>query len=618
MNKTFKKKRKGLEMTKSNSSREIPEGYLRDYISNEIIKAGKEEVEATQVFSRMLVEDYGYDKNQIQTRPQFRVKTSPSGQEKYPVDIVVFNNSNKSYENVFMLIECKQPTKKDGIDQLNIYLNLVPSVQIGVWFNGKEHAYFYKTRDKKSGLWKWEPLWDLPKKGQRLQDIGKQLFKRLLEKPKTLKSAFSEIRNYLAGNATGIVRDEAIATEVINLLFCKIYDEMHKSNNEEMDFRIGFEEDPKDVKKRIDALFEKVKDKNRTEDGYPDVFDENERIKLVPEDIAYVVGRIQNYEITKAERDVIGESFETFIGPALKGAEGQFFTPRNVVKMIVDILDPEPGEMLLDPACGSGGFLIVALEHIWKKIEKKESARGMNKEYIDKICKKMASEFIRGIDKDSFLAKVTKAYMAIVGDGRGGVFCENSLKPPQEWDNSEAKEKIKLGNFLVLMTNPPFGAKIPIRGENILRQYDLAYKWKYNDGNKKWELSNKLREDEAPQILFIERCLDFLKDGARMGIVLPDGILGNESLEYIRQFIIKEARILAVVDIPIETFMPNTSTKTSVLFLQKLRKGEVLDNYQIFMSVCEKCGHNRRGKEILEDDIAKVGEEYKAFKKKYA
>jgi len=584
------------------------EKFVHDYITGEIVRKGvKEHREAVNIFSKKLIEELGYSKKQIQTIPQFRVKVSPSGQEKYPVDIVVFRDENKSYDNVLMLVECKQPNRRDGKKQLDIYLNLVPSVELGVWFNGKEHLYLWKVRDPKTKRWIWKEIPELPKKGQRVQDIG--LYRRKdLEKPKNLKQVFNDIRNHLAGMTTGITRDEAIAQEIINLLFCKIDDEINTSLEEQLRFRAGVEESPQEVKKRIVDLFAEVRKE------YDDVFEEGDRIKLDAESIVYVVGELQRYAITEAERDAIGDAFEVFIGPALRGTEGQFFTPRNVVKMAIEMLDPQIGEYIIDPACGSGGFLIVALEYVWNKLEKEAKRKGWSKEYLAGKRKELASKFIAGIDKDSFLAKVTKAYMAIIGDGRGGIFCENSLVPPEEW-NPKTRQKIELGKFDVLITNPPFGAKIPVKGERILRQYELGFKWKFNKETKKWERTNKLQDKQPPQILFIERCLQLLKPGGRMGIVLPDGILGNVTDGYIRKFILDKAKILAVVDMPPETFQPSTSTKTSLLFLQKKKEGEKIENYPIFMAVAEKCGHNRRGKPIEEDDFPEIAQEFKKFRK---
>jgi len=582
---------------------EEKESYVRDYISGGIVKANPEEIEAVQIFSKILVEDYGYPKKLIQTRPQFRVKTAPSGEEKYPVDIVIFNSEKRNYNNVYIIIECKRKEKKDGKKQLDIYLNLVPSVELGVWFNGKEHLYLRKIIDKKTGTVGWEEIPDIPKFGQRIEDIG--LYNRKdLQKTQNLKAIFNDIRNHLAGNVTGITRDESIAQEIINLLFCKIYDEVNTSPTDQITFRAGADENKNEIKERIINLFDKVKR------DYDDVFEDTDVIKLDAESIVYVVGTLQKYEITTAERDVIGDAFEVFIGPALRGSEGQFFTPRNVVKMAVEILSPRPGEYIIDPACGSGGFLIVALESVWNQLAVEAKKKNWSEAVLANKRREIATKFFAGIDKDSFLAKVTKAYMAIIGDGRGGIFCENTLLPLSEWNN-KAQDRIKLNKFNVLLTNPPFGAKIPVRGDRILSQYSLGYKWKKEDLG--WVKTNKLSDKQPPQILFIERCLELLAEGGRMAIVLPEGIFGNVSDGYIRKFILDKAILLAVIDVPSETFSPSTTTKTSLLFLKKKKQNEKKINYPIFMAIADKCGHDRRGKAISQDDLPIISKEYHKF-----
>lgn len=579
---------------------EKKEGYIKDFISGQLVKAGPEEIEAVQVFSKILVEDYGYLKEQIQTRPQFRVKTAPSGEEKYPVDIVVFKTPKKSYDNVYMVVECKRKEKNEGRKQLDIYLNLIPSVEIGIWFNGNEHLYLRKIVDRKTGTVSWDEIPDIPKRGQRIEDIG--LYKRKdLQKTQNLKAIFNDIRNHLAGNVTGITRDEAIAQEIINLLFCKIYDEINTAPNEQVIFRAGVDEDVHIVKERIVALFNEVKKE------YDDVFESTDTIKLDAESIVYVVGMLQRYEITTAERDVIGDAFEVFIGPALRGAEGQFFTPRNVVRMAVEMLDPKPGEYIIDPACGSGGFLIVALEYVWDKLSSEAKKKGWSETVLATKKREVATKFFAGIDKDSFLAKVTKAYMAIVGDGRGGIFCENSLLPPEEW-NAKTQDKIRLNKFDVLLTNPPFGAKIPVKGERILSQFELGYKWKFNKVTKQWEKTSKLQDAQPPQVLFIERCLQLLKPGGRMVIVLPEGILGNVEDGYVRKVILEKADVLSVIDLPSTAFQPNTGTKTCILFLKK-KGGEPVS--KIYMAIAHKVGHDRRGKPIKEDELPLIVKSYK-------
>ena len=442
---------KKFEETEETEKRD---GQVQDFVSGQWVKAGPEEVEAVQIFSRRLVEDYDYPKSRLQTRPQFRVRKRPSDEQKsYPVDIAVFRSGRRTEDDLFMVVECKKKNRKDGVAQLKLYLDMSPA-EIGVWFNGLEHAYLRKIHHK-DGRRTYQELPNIPRYGQRIEDIG--LFKRKdLKVPSDLKAVFRDLRNHLAGNVTGITRDEALAQQIIHILFCKIYDEINTGTNDIVTFRTGIDEPAREVKKRLLSLFN-----DKVKGDYSDVFESSDQITIDADNLIYVIGELQNYCITEAPRDAVGDAFEVFIGPALRGGEGQFFTPRNVVKMIIDILDPAPGEMIVDPACGSGGFLIMALEHVWRQMEKEAKTKVWSDLQLDRKKRDMASKCFRGLDKDSFLAKVTKAYMAIIGDGRGGVFCENSLLPPDDWDHL-TQDKVKLGTFNVVLTNPPFGTKIPI------------------------------------------------------------------------------------------------------------------------------------------------------------
>jgi len=582
----------------------VREGYLIDFISGQEVKATPEEIEAVQVFAKQLVEDYGYPKDHIQTRPQFRVKIRPSDTKKeYPVDIAVFSNNKKQEDDIYIIVECKKKNRKDGKTQLQDYLRFSKAF-LGVWFNGEERIFLRKI--EKDGRIEFEEIPNIPKYGQRVEDIGK--FRRKDLKPThNLKATFKAIRNHLAANTVGATRDEVLAQQLINLIFCKIYDERFTEPNNIVTFRAGVNEEPKVVKERILDLFDKVKRK------YRDVLDDNDTITIDANSVAYVVGELQNYCLIEAERDIVADAFETFIGHALKGAQGQFFTPRNVVKMMVDILDPDYEDLIIDPACGSGGFLIEALRYVWRKLDAEGEKYQWNSENLKEEKMEFALNRIRGIDKDYFLAKVAKAYMAIVGDGKSGIFCEDSLENPENWD-SKTREKIHLGEFSVLLTNPPFGSKIPVRGEEKLKQYELGHKWKLNKQTGKWE-KGKLKDKEAPQILFIERCLQLLKDGGRMAIVLPDGIYGNNQLGYIRQWLLERVRIVAIIDVPTETFMPNTPTKTTIMILQKLPKNKIPNDYPIFMAIAETCGHDRRGNVKEEDDVSEIANEFRKWAK---
>lgn len=564
---------------------QIKDGYIIDFISGQEVKATPEEVDAVQVFAKQLVEDYEYPKNHIQTRPQYRVKQRPSGGKDFPVDISVFASKNHSFDNEYIIIECKKKNRKDGKKQLEDYLHF-SKAYLGVWFNGEERLFIKKI--EKEGKILFEEIPNIPKYGQRVEDIGK-FKKKDLKKPHNLKVVFKSIRNHLAGNFTGATRDEELAKELINLIFCKIYDERFTKPDDILTFRIGVNEDLKELKKRIFILYDKVKSK------YNEIIEVNDKINLDEHAIAYVVGELQNYCLIDSERDVIADAFETFIGYALKGAQGQFFTPRNVIKLMIEIIDPKPGELLIDPACGSGGFLVDSLKHMWNKLDQQASELGWNELALQEEKITTAIHNIRGIEKDKFLSKVTKAYMAIIGDGKGGIFCEDSLEQPKEWKD-KTKQNIGLEKFDVLLTNPPFGKDIKITGEDKLKQYELAYQWKKEGGE--FKKTSKLKKEEAPQIIFIERSLQLIRDGGRLGIILPETFFHAPNSEYILNYILRNNNIIWVIDLPHNTFRPHNNAKCIIVILEKNKPQQK----EINMAVAEEIGHNHQGKEIFRWD----------------
>ena len=577
------------------------DNIIIDFISGVEVKNTPEEREATQPFSKILVEDYDYPIANIQTRPQYRVRERPSAEKSsYPVDIAIFKNSKKKDEDLEIVVECKQPDKKSGIKQLKDYLKF-SDASIGIWFNGEEKFILHKTYSKGKVFYNELPAF--PKYGERIEDIGN--FKRKDLKPaRNLKTLFKTIRNFLAPNVVGATRDEVLAQQMINLIFCKIYDERFTKPEDAPKFRLGTDEDPKVVKDRILKIFEEVVKK------FDDVIDKNDKITLDKISLAFVVGEIQRFSLSDSSRDAIADAFEVFIGPSLKGGQGQFFTPRNVIRMIVEMINPNEDELVLDPACGSGGFLVETLKYQWNKIEKNGSKLKWPESQIEAEKQKIAIKNIRGIDKDNFLSKVAKAYMALLGDGRSGVFCENSLVKFSEWQ-SKTKIEVQPEKFDIIITNPPFGSKMKISNKEILSQYEFGYMRKKDKAGK--FVRGSLKKDEVPQILFIERCFELLKEGGRLGIVLPDGIFGNDKMSYIRDYLIRHGQLLAIIDIPIEAFAPHTTTKTSVLIFKKTSNPK--KNYKVFMSIAKFCGHNRRGDLIDEDDLPIITKKFLQWSK---
>ena len=562
-------------------------GYISDYVSGVHVKATREQTDAVQVIARRLVVDLGYPIECLQTQPQHRVRRTPSDRRgSYPVDIAVFSSGPHSEQNLKMIVECKSKDRADGLEQLHLYLTM-SAATVGVWFNGSDHAYVRKVVSP-DGTVRFDDLPSIPRFGERLEDIG-QHNRRDLTPASNLRSTFRDLRNHLAANNVGITRDEALASEIINLLFCKIYDEINTRPADTVTFRAGINEAPTAVHERISDLFEAVK----TE--YDDVFDGDDRIKLDAQSTVYVVGELQNYSITTADRDAVGEAFEVFIGPALRGAEGQFFTPRNVVQLIIEMIDPKPGQMIIDPACGSGGFLIAALAHVWAGVDDEGREKQWGESLTYRRKRDVATRYFRGIDKDMFLAKVTKAYMALIGDGRGGVFCENSLAPTDDWTPA-ARSAVQLEAFDVVLTNPPFGSKIKVKDRHILDQYHLGHKWTNPKDGGPPAQTERPETSRPPQVLFLERCLQLLKPGGRLGIVLPESMLGMPTHRYVVQYLMSRARVRAVIAMPEPLFKTSgkggTHTKVCIVLVEN---SPPTSDYDIFMADAEWCGHDSRG-----------------------
>jgi len=425
--------------------------------------------------------------------------------------------------------------------------------------------------------------------------------------PVNLPEVFRRIYYSLYMNSN-IPRAERLGAEMTRLLFCKVYDEKH--NEADKEFRIFPNEGTDDVALRIKELFEKVKER------FSDAFDKDDKLHLDNRSIAYVVAQLQGYNLLSASRDVISESFQSFWGPGLRGEKGQFFTPRNIVRMCVDFLDPKPSERIIDPACGSGGFLVECMARLSDKANEEKNAFGN----------------IFGIDKEIDLARICKAYMSILGDGHSNIFCADSLMP-ESWSNN-MKSGIADASFDIVLTNPPFGARISLADRNLLGRYELGHFWK-KTAYGLWKSTDQRLPKQAPQVLFIERCLQLLKEKGRMAIVLPDGIFGNPSDRYILQYIFQKARVTAVVSLPPEAFMPSTHTKTSVLFLAKKESdADDQDDYEVFMAIADGVGHDKNGKttykmnekgeyildtngnRIIDDDLPEIAARLRLFRKR--
>ena len=561
------------------------DGRTKDTATGKKISQKPEEA-IRQQYERILNEDYGYPYGSMDIEaPIVR------GSQKQPeaADIVIYDSTDESkrdqFSNILGIIETKRPERKDGVKQLMSYMSAT-NCSWGVWTNGDEIEYVF--RDSKDGKIKRDFIYQIPRNGETVEDMGK-ITKDNLVPARHLKLVFHRMLQLLYTN-TNISRREKLGNELIKIIFCKIWDERYYLRRVP-EFRIQVGEKKENVKERIDKLFESVK-RELANDG---VFDENEQITLDPKSVAYVVGELERYGLRKTDKDVVGDAFEVFAESKLVGEKGEFFTPREVVKMAVDIVDPKPDQTVLDPACGSGGFLIYALEHVWRTMENEPKYRGSSD--IETEKKDAAKRCFFGIDKENDLVKIAKAYMAIIGDGRGKITQQNSLHRPEEFEGY-AKEVFvsnhKFKKFDVILTNPPFGSKIKVLKEEA-GAFVLGNK---NSIDKKTKKVKRIPQDTEPQALFIERCLQMLNDGGTLAIVLPETPFHAPSKLPILEFMLKNNNIRAIIDLPHDTFRPYNNAKTILVILEK---GAVQQD-NIMMAVIEGIGHDALGRQLYRYD----------------
>lgn len=421
--------------------------------------------------------------------------------------------------------------------------------------------------------------------------------KKDLTKSSNLKKEFFEINKHLYGKLKRTETDtRARSKEIINLILCKLVDEKRNSlPNSVMMFSVRHDETGKELLDRLQKFF-----RENLINVYMEYFDENDKINLNKELIVLIVKKLQNISLLDSSKDVLADAFEIFVSRLLKEAGGQFFTPASVVKFMVNYLDPEIDSKIIDPACGHGGFLLECKDLLLSQIEQKYANQ---KEVIERKYSEIISN-LYGMDKDSYLAKICKLYIDIISQGKSNIFCEDSLDPNNY--RKETSDFIKNNYFNYVFTNPPFGAKIPIDSKEILKKYNLAHKWDYK--NSIWIKQNQLVKKQPPQILFIERCVQLLRDGGKLGIVLPEGLFGNPSNRYIWEYLRSQGKILGIISLDPNTFQPYTCNKTSILFFQKLK--EVPSNYSIDFAIVEKVGHDKDGKvqyKLNKDGSIKLG-----------
>ena len=422
----------------------------------------------------------------------------------------------------------------------------------------------------------------------------------------SLLRRFEEIHDYIYANE-GLSSQQTL-NEFVKILFVKIVDE----GQGRQQFHVTASElahNTQDVYGRINNLFQAAKNE------YRDIFDEADVLSLSNKTLSFIISKLQYVNLVDETSDASGLAFQKFLSHHEKGGRGQFFTPQPVVDFCVKMIAPQKDETIIDPCCGSGGFLYSALKYV-----QRENRDWDGRSYI--------SNNLYGIDINRDIAKIAKMKLMLEANTPNNITCGNSLGDIDTLQlQINARNTDKVDGFDILLTNPPFGTAGKITDPYLLSKYDIGYKWK-TVGNK-WVKTDLLCNGQPAEILFIERCLQLLKEGGRMGIVLPNGHFENPSLDYLRYYIKQRAKILGVVNLPQETFIPyGTGVKTSLLFLEKQTAANESE-YPLFFGKITKPGYqgnkngtpvylkDRSGNTLFKDGLPQIDEDFSAVLSDY-
>jgi len=595
------------------------------------------EEKVRQEYICRLVNNYGYELEQMDQEVQ--VNNSQRGQGRASADIVVWKNKKDKEENnsPLIVVECKA-------EHITIHEE--------DYFQGYNYAswagadFFVTTNQKETRIFK-VIKGKIPKTLEEIIDIpdaktatNQKKIEELLKQTKAFtRDEFSNLlfkcHNIIRNNDK--LSPEAAFDEISKILFIKIRYE--RSNSESQIFSLeAFQKDkesyerykPKDGKDFYQFLFEQTKEEFKDDH----LFEETEIVRIRENSFESIVKELQIYNLSTTSDDVKGIAFEQFLGRTFRGELGQFFTPRTIVDFMVDVLDPQESEVLCDPCCGSGGFLIKAFEYVRSQIEDEihqtkeqikeqyytaeyenlpENKKAEIDQHVNTLFTELNAELdinnpssrirelsydcIFGTDANPRMSRTAKMNMIMHGDGHGGVHHNDGLLNVNG---------IFENRFDVILTNPPFGSRVEktlkiseddkYKDVEKIAKYRKRYGTAYDDALK--QITDHLHEpllnlyetgkmSTLSEVLFIERCLNLLKPGGRMGIVLPEGVLNNTNLQKIREYVESRAKILLIVSLPQDVFMASGATvKTSLLFLKKFTTQEA----EQYNEVKEKAG----------------------------
>jgi type I restriction enzyme M protein len=533
------------------------------------------------------------------------------GSDSKEADILVYSGDNKK---VLIVVECKSEDVNErqfqvAADQAYSYASARYAKYVWVTSGVKNEYYEVLEKTPVDRI----AIADIPR---RDGDIEKAKFIKGKSDPQKstqgdLIQKFKSAHDALWGG--GALSPSSAFDELDKLIFCKIWDERWEENNprskgEPYDFQIIYcPEDKKNIKakeeleKRIKALYEHGRKKD------PEVFRDD--IRLDKNKIYTVVQYLQDINISETDLDAKGLAFQSFMSGFFRGDFGQYFTPQDITQFIVDSLQIENTQRVLDTSCGSGGFLLRALKTIR---DEADVIYGDKSTKWHKYWHDFAEKNLFGIEINEQISRVAKMNMIIHDDGHTNIVTNDALKSPITIQQENHNLEFKDGTFDVIMTNPPFGSIVKAEENNYYKDYELfeknigitELKDRISDNDNK----NKWRPSQNTEVLFLERCHKYLKEGGYLAIVLPDGVLTNSTMQYVRDWIFEKYRIIAVASLPQHTFSHvKAGVKSSVLFLKKNSKADTLRLEETLKDTKASILHNKKlPKEIREEELIKM------------
>ncbi len=568
------------------------DGKIVDFLDRSVSRPNTPEERVRQNYGRTLFYQYGYPRSRIVFGAPINI-----GSETRFADIVVYHSDlaaqQRDQARIHIIVETKAPNEKGGVAQLKSYI-FASSAEGGVWLNETDAPkYFYRVGGKLS---EWP---NIPREDETWESIGKHT-KSALRPPHNLVETFKRCHNalYKVG-----IDSEDLAMDMVRIILAKYQDESNEGDSPE--FRVVPLELQSNVGRqrvadRVRRLFAQVRDEHR------DVFGAHEELTAGDREIATVVSELQEFRFLPAADsdevyDVVGAAYEVYIGSHLKGDRGQYFTHRLIVGLLVRLVNPSEKDTVFDPAMGSGGFLIMAMRHITRRIMKGNRSPEAKRNAVNAIHR-----HLHGIDKSPKLVKVARTNMILASDGHSGLIKGDTLEAPAKLPE-QFLTSAGPGIPTVILTNPPFGAtaehKItPERDPEILGQFEVAHVWKTSNGQLR-PTAAFVADGVPPEYLFVERCIKWVAPGGKIGIVVPRGLLDNDKALAVRTLIMQETMVLAVVNCHDDTFKPYTDAKAALLVLERKPQSSLIDDdYPIFMAISQGIGHNGVGQPVYKTD----------------